>query len=56
MLGRIEGKRRGLLLMRWIDGITDLPNMNTGQLRDSGGQGSLAWCFSPWGHKELDMT
>ena len=24
-------------------------------LRDSEGQGSLAWC-SPWGHKESDMT
>ena len=42
--------------MRWIDGITDLTDMNISRLRDSGGQGSVAWCFSPQGHKESDTT
>ena len=56
MLGKIEGKRRGLLLLRRIDGITDLTDMNISKLTDSGGQGSLAWCCSSRGHKESDMT
>ena len=34
--------------MRWLDGITDLMDMDIG-----GGQGRLVYC-SPWVHKELD--
>ena len=42
MLGKIEARRRkGLQRMRWLDDITDLMDMV---------------CYSPWGHKELDMT
>ena len=57
MLGKIEGRRgRGQQRMRWLDGITDLMNMNLSQAPGVGdGQGGLA-CYSPWGCKELDMT
>ena len=58
MLGKIEGgRRRGWQRMRWLDGITDAMDMNLSKLRRlvMDGQGSLA-CYSPWGHKELDMT
>ena len=34
----------------WLNGHEFEPNF-----RDSEGQGSQA-CYSPWGHKELDMT
>ena len=57
MLGKIEGrKRRGHQRLRWLDGVTDIMDMNLGQtLGDGEGQGGLA-CCSPWGGKELDMT
>ena len=38
--------------MRWLDGITDLVDMNLGKLQKREGQGSLA-CCSPWDHKEF---
>ena len=38
-----------------MDSITDSVNMNLSKLRDSGGQRSLAG-YSPWGHKESNMT
>ena len=56
MLGKIEGKsRRGQQRMRWLDSITYLMDMKLRKLEDSGGPQSLL-CYSPWGHKELDMT
>ena len=35
MLGKIEGRRRrGQQRMRWLDGITDLMDMDLGELRE----------------------
>ena len=55
MLGKIEGRRRGRQMMRWLHGISDSMGMNLSKLGDSEGQGSLAYCSS-WGRKEWDMT
>ena len=57
MLGTTEGRRRrGGQRMRRLDGITDSMDMNFEQTpRDGEEQGSLT-CYSPWGHKESDMT
>ena len=40
--------------MRWLDGITDSMDMSLSKLQEMV-KGSQV-CFSPWGHKESDMT
>ena len=32
ILGKIEGRRRGQQTLRWLDGITDMIDMNFGKL------------------------
>ena len=41
--------------MRWLDGITDVMDMNMSKLWEMVRDRSLA-CCSLWGHKELEMT
>ena len=49
-------RRRGQQRTRWLDGIIDSMDIESGQTPGDGEeQGSLA-CCSPWRHKESDMT
>ena len=55
MLGKIEGRRRGHQRMRWLDGITDAMDINSGKLWEMV-RDREAWRCSPWGCKEWDTT
>ena len=57
IVGKIEGRRRrGAQSMRWLYGIPQCNGHENGQASGDGeGRGGLAG-YSPWGHKESDMT
>ena len=43
--------------MRWLDGITDLRDVNLGNPWEMmRGREAVLACCSPWGRKELDTT
>ena len=62
MLGKIESRRRkGQQRMRWLDGITDLMDMNLRKLleivKDRGAwRSAVHVCCSSWGRKEWNTA
>ena len=42
--------------MEWLDGITNSTDMSLHKLWEMAKHRVSLVCFSPWGHKELDVT
>ena len=55
MLEEIEGRKRGRQRIRWLDGITNSVNMSLSKFQEIV-KDREAWCSSPWGFKESEMT
>ena len=57
MLGKIEGgRKRGQQRMRWLDGTTDLMDLNLGKLQEIVKDREACCAAAHGGHKESDTT
>ena len=56
VLGKTEGGRKGWQRMRWLDGITNLMDMNLSKLQELVMDRESLTCCNPWGFKELDPS
>ena len=57
IMGKIEDRRRmGQHRMRELNGITDSMDMSLSKLQKLVMDMEALACYSPWGHKESDMS